>query len=142
VVEMAKPKSSGGDEPNRVDVHVGTRIRLRRTLLGMSQQELGKALGVSFQQMQKYERGINRVAASRLHDLSRVLDVPPSFFFDNIKPARVDASGSRELTAAGDALDPVSHETLGLVREYYRIGPQIRQRLLELTKAIANASVE
>jgi transcriptional regulator with XRE-family HTH domain len=145
---MAKPKPPGGrrlksKEPNPVDLHVGDRIRLRRMLMGMSQQELGKALGLSFQQMQKYERGVNRVAASRLHDLSRVLDVPLSFFFDDIKPATVDtASGSREAMAAGDALDPVPRETLELVREYYRIGPQIRHRLLELMKAIANASVE
>jgi transcriptional regulator with XRE-family HTH domain len=129
--------------PNPVDLHVGTRIRLRRTLLGMSQQDLGKAVGLTFQQVQKYERGANRVAASRLYDLSRVLDVPLSFFFDDIKLVKGDGtSGSRDEAAARDSLDPVSRETLELVRAYYRIDPQIRHRLLELTKTIANASVK
>src|SRR3979411_1138136 len=67
-----------------IDVHVGARIRLRRTLMGMSQERLGEALGLTFQQVQKYERGVNRVGASRLFDLSRVLDVPISFFFDDM----------------------------------------------------------
>ena len=67
--------------PSPVDVHVGARIRLRRTLLGMSQERLGDALGLTFQQVQKYERGVNRVGASRLFDLSRILDVPISFFY-------------------------------------------------------------
>ena len=70
------------DKPNPIDIHVGTRVRLRRTLLGMSQEKLGDALGLTFQQVQKYERGANRIGASRLYDLSRVLDVPVSFFFD------------------------------------------------------------
>src|SRR3954452_4700801 len=70
--------------PSPIDVHVGSRIRLRRTLMGMSQERLGEALGLTFQQVQKYERGVNRVGASRLFDLSRVLDVPISFFFDDM----------------------------------------------------------
>src|ERR1700757_484262 len=70
--------------PSPIDVHVGSRIRLRRTLLGMSQERLGESLGLTFQQVQKYERGVNRVGASRLFDLSRVLDVPISFFFDDM----------------------------------------------------------
>ena len=64
--------------PNPIDIHVGTRVRLRRTLLGMSQERLGNAIGLTFQQVQKYERGANRIGASRLYDLSRVLDVPVS----------------------------------------------------------------
>src|ERR1700759_1086976 len=71
-------------KPNPVDVHVGSRVRLRRTLLGMSQEKLGEAIGLTFQQVQKYERGANRIGASRLFDLSRVLDVPVSFFFDDM----------------------------------------------------------
>ncbi len=71
------------DKPNPIDVHVGSRVRLRRTLLGMSQEKLGEAIGLTFQQVQKYERGANfRVGASRLYDLSRVLDVPVSYFFE------------------------------------------------------------
>jgi len=80
------------DKPNPIDVHVGTRVRLRRTLLGMSQEKLGDALGLTFQQVQKYERGANRIGASRLYDLSRVLDVPVSFFFDDIKAETVEAA--------------------------------------------------
>ena len=82
------PNRSLGSEresrPSPIDVHVGSRIRLRRTLLGMSQERLGESLGLTFQQVQKYERGVNRVGASRLFDLSRVLDVPISFFFDDM----------------------------------------------------------
>src|SRR5690348_14474320 len=86
--EMARGEHVVGPEregrPSPIDVHVGSRIRLRRTLLGMSQERLGEALGLTFQQVQKYERGVNRVGASRLFDLSRVLDVPISFFFDDM----------------------------------------------------------
>jgi transcriptional regulator with XRE-family HTH domain len=134
------------DKPNPIDVHVGSRVRLRRTLLGMSQEKLGEAIGLTFQQVQKYERGANRIGASRLYDLSRVLDVPVSFFFDDMKPetaesGRQEASGSIEPTIAHYEPDPtMRRETLELVRAYYRIpDAQIRRRLFDLTKAIANA---
>ena len=67
-------------KPNPVDVHVGSRVRMRRTLLGISQEKLGQALGLTFQQVQKYERGANRISASRLRDISQILDVPSSYF--------------------------------------------------------------
>ena len=70
--------------PNPVDIHVGSRVRLRRTLLGLSQEKLGEAVGLTFQQIQKYERGANRIGASRLFEFSRILDVPVSFFFDDM----------------------------------------------------------
>lgn len=133
------------DKPNPIDVHVGTRVRLRRTLLGMSQEKLGDALGLTFQQVQKYERGANRIGASRLFDLSRVLDVPVSFFFDDIKAEAIEASqaepAGREPAGGGYEPDPMMRrETLELVRAYYRIpDTQIRRRLFDLTKAIANA---
>src|SRR5919107_1994508 len=73
--------------PSPIDAHVGGRVRLRRTLMGMSQEKLGDALGLTFQQVQKYERGVNRIGASRLFDLSRVLDVPIGFFFDDMPDA-------------------------------------------------------
>lgn len=128
--------------PNPIDVHVGARVRLRRTLLGMSQEKLGEALGLTFQQVQKYERGANRVGASRLFDLSRVLDVPVSFFFDDMSE-EVEAlsprliSGLAEEPAAMD-MDPMTkRETLELVRAYYRISdPQVRRRVLDLAKAL------
>src|ERR1700710_641672 len=116
--------------PSPIDVHVGSRIRLRRTLLGMSQERLGEALGLTFQQVQKYERGVNRVGASRLFDLSRVLDVPISFFFDDMPDslsANFGGAASRRSGSASDNLDPFGddtlsrRETLELVRAYYRI---------------------
>src|SRR4028119_993964 len=73
--------------PSPIDVHVGGRVRLRRTVVGWSQERLGEALGLAFQQVQKYERGVNRIGASRLFDLARVLDVPISFFFDDMPGA-------------------------------------------------------
>jgi transcriptional regulator with XRE-family HTH domain len=142
-----RPKTG---KPNPIDVHVGSRVRLRRTLLGMSQEKLGEAIGLTFQQVQKYERGANRIGASRLFDLSRVLDVPVSFFFDDMPveaaSAPVDddeAGGAEERTTGGYEPDPMAkRETLELVRAYYRINdPSVRKRLFELTKAVANAGM-
>src|ERR1700744_4827409 len=92
--------------PSPIDVHVGTRIRLRRTLLGMSQERLGEALGLTFQQVQKYERGVNRVGASRLFDLSRVLDVPISFFFDDMPDSLSATFGSPAARRATGVTEP------------------------------------
>jgi transcriptional regulator with XRE-family HTH domain len=136
------------DKPNPIDIHVGSRVRLRRTLLGMSQEKLGEAIGLTFQQVQKYERGANRIGASRLYDLSRVLDVPVSFFFDDITATTASAAEARlggmleEAPSPGYEADPMMRrETLELVRAYYRINDQqVRRRLFDLTKAIANAS--
>ena len=86
-IELVKRSSRGrtpqGD-PNPIDVHVGNRIRLRRTLLGLSQEKLASLLGLTFQQVQKYERGVNRVGASRLWDIGKVLEVPISFFYEDM----------------------------------------------------------
>ncbi len=116
--------------PRPVDVHVGRRARLRRTILGMSQEKLGKELGLTFQQVQKNERGTNRIGASRLYQLSDILDVPVSYFFDGLdQPAQ---------TAQDDPL--ARRETLELVRAYYRIkSGKVRKRIFELTKTIAKA---
>ncbi|KXV00373.1 transcriptional regulator [Gluconobacter potus] len=86
-----------------MDVHVGNRIRLRRTLMGLSQEKLGEALGLTFQQIQKYERGANRVGASRLYDLAQVLDVPIGFFFDDMQEARPSAPSSTPQPFSGSA---------------------------------------
>lgn len=135
-------------KPNPIDVHVGARVRLRRTLLGMSQEKLGEALGLTFQQVQKYERGANRVGASRLFDLSRVLDVPVSFFFDDISQ-EIEALSPRLISGIAEEplapeLDPMSkRETLELVRAYYRIvDPQVRRKVLDLAKALGAAASE
>jgi transcriptional regulator with XRE-family HTH domain len=132
--------------PSPIDVHVGTRIRLRRTLLGMSQERLGESLGLTFQQVQKYERGVNRVGASRLFDLSRVLDVPISFFFDDMPDSLAANFGglpNRRLGSHSEAQDPFGddtlsrRETLELVRAYYRItDPSIRKRVFDLIKSM------
>jgi transcriptional regulator with XRE-family HTH domain len=132
--------------PSPIDVHVGARIRLRRTLLGMSQERLGESLGLTFQQIQKYERGVNRVGASRLFDLSRVLDVPISFFFDDMpEPLAREYGGPAVRRAVGFAEpqdgfdDDALHrrETLELVRAYYRISdPSVRKRVFDLIKSL------
>ena len=138
----AEPKLTG--KPNPVDIHVGNRVRLRRTLLGMSQEKLGDAIGLTFQQVQKYERGTNRIGASRLYVLSRVLDVPVSFFFDDMAPeaagARAPASGMQDAGAIALEPDPLAkRETLELVRNYYKISnAKVRRRLFELTKSLGN----
>ncbi len=145
---MAKSKSRRGRGRGigPVDVHVGARVRVRRTLLGMTQTNLSDALGVSYQQMQKYERGMNRIGSSRLFDLSRVFDVPVEYFFDDM-PAAVAASspaqgGGRTKKPPRYEPDPMgTRETLELVRGYYKIrDPQIRKRLFELTKASGAAA--
>jgi transcriptional regulator with XRE-family HTH domain len=130
--------------PSPIDVHVGSRIRLRRTLLGMSQERLGESLGLTFQQVQKYERGANRVGASRLYDLSRVLDVPVSFFFEDIAAAGAlepHPGGLAEATEGYEADPMLKRETLELVRAYYKItDPHIRRRLFDLAKALAKSA--
>jgi len=135
--------------PSPIDVHVGSRIRLRRTLLGMSQERLGEALGLTFQQVQKYERGVNRVGASRLFDLSRVLDVPISFFFDDMPEGLANTYGahvSRRTTGFSEMQDGFTddalnrRETLELVRAYYRItDPAVRKRVFDLIKSMGPA---
>jgi len=137
--------------PSPIDVHVGSRIRLRRTLLGMSQERLGEALGLTFQQVQKYERGVNRVGASRLFDLSRVLDVPISFFFDDMPESLASAYGNQagrrstggfsETSEGGFADEALNRrQTLELVRAYYRItDPAVRKRVFDLIKSMGPA---
>ncbi len=126
---------------NPVDMHVGTRIRLRRTLMGLSQEKLGEMVGLTFQQIQKYEKGANRVGASRLYQFAKVLDVPPSFFFDDMSD---DVSGGpitglAEPDAESYDADPdpmMKRETLELVRAYYKIDDAlVRRRVFELVKA-------
>ncbi|HEY8612319.1 MAG TPA: helix-turn-helix transcriptional regulator [Roseomonas sp.] len=132
--------------PSPIDVHVGSRVRLRRTLLGMSQEKLGEALGLTFQQVQKYERGVNRIGASRLFDLARVLDVPIGFFFDDMPDSMGGvATGFRSrlagLAETQEGLeDDTLHkrETLELVRAYYRITePGVRKRVFDLIKSLS-----
>jgi transcriptional regulator with XRE-family HTH domain len=150
---MSRAEQIAGTEregrPSPIDVHVGSRIRLRRTLLGMSQERLGEALGLTFQQVQKYERGVNRVGASRLFDLSRVLDVPISFFFDDMPDSLANSLGpplNRRTTGFTETQDGFGddtlsrRETLELVRAYYRItDPAVRKRVFDLIKSMGPA---
>jgi len=129
------------NEPNPVDIHVGKRVRARRTLMGLSQSKLGKAIDTTFQQVQKYERGINRISSSRLYQIAEVLDVPIPYFFDDL-PADISGRqtpGLSDVAPAPFEGDPMANqETLKLVRAYYRIqSPLLRQRLRELVKALS-----
>ena len=130
-------------KPHPTDVHVGGRLRLRRLAVGLSQERLAKSLGITFQQIQKYERGTNRVVASRLHDLARVLDVPVSFFFDDMK----DGDLAADLPQARQEAASFSHnlmgekETLELVRSYYQISdPRVRRRFFDLIRSVGKAA--
>ena len=134
--------------PNPIDVHVGSRTRLRRTLLGISQEKLAETIGLTFQQVQKHERGVNRVNSSRLVDVANALNVEISYFFQEMS-AEVEQQtpsklmDAKKLPKMADERDPVvKRETLGLVRAYYRIPDQtVRKRLAELTKAVAKAKI-
>jgi transcriptional regulator with XRE-family HTH domain len=148
--ELVAERTEKESRPSPIDVHVGTRIRLRRTLMGMSQERLGEALGLTFQQVQKYERGVNRVGASRLFDLSRVLDVPISFFFDDMPEQLASSHGPQNSALTGrraigfaDTQDAFAddvfsrRETLELVRAYYRItDASVRKSVFDLIKKL------
>ena len=126
--------------PKPVDVHVGSRVRLGRTLLGLSQTNLGDAVGLTFQQIQKYERGANRIGSSRLYQFSQVLDVPVSFFFDDMPEAAGGSPGglSEDAPSASESDQFIKRESLELVRAYYKIAnPVVRKRIFELVKAVA-----
>lgn len=128
--------------PHPVDIHVGKRLRLRRTILGLSQEAIGNAIGVTFQQVQKYERGVNRMGSSRLFDFSRILTVPVSYFFeelDNTASSPAPLSGVAEDAAPFEHEKMSSRETLEMMRAYYRItDPHVRKRVFELIKSLAD----
>ncbi len=129
---MEPPVSPKGKHP--VDLHVGKRLRHRRWMIGMTQQQLANAVGIKFQQIQKYESGANRISASRLYDLSVALDVDVSFFFEGL--------GEDAEAPAHAGLNPelfTDKETLELVRAYYAMDEMPRRRLLELTKALSQS---
>jgi transcriptional regulator with XRE-family HTH domain len=122
-------------KPNDVDAHVGARLRQRRMLLGISQEQLAEMLGLTFQQVQKYERGTNRVSASRLFQLARSLDTPITWFFEDIESDKAAAKAASE-TEEGDPMS--RRETLELVRVYSRIDDRkVRKKLYEMAKALA-----
>lgn len=132
----------GSRRPNPIDVHVGSRVRLQRMLLGISQEKLGERLGLTFQQVQKYEKGVNRIGASRLFDLAQVLRVPVQFFYDDapIGESRVaSAGGFAERPDDGYIFDFLNtREGLELNRAFARIAdPKARRAILDLIRTLA-----
>jgi transcriptional regulator with XRE-family HTH domain len=140
VVDGEENSERGSRRANPLDVHVGARVRLRRMLLGMSQEKLGEHLGLTFQQIQKYEKGVNRIGASRLFDLSRVLGVPISFFYE-------EAPGQGKVMAPGFAEQPEesyvveflsSRDGLELNKAFVRItDPAVRRSIVDLVRSLA-----
>lgn len=134
-VDDVENDERGSRRPNPIDVHVGGRVRFRRMLLGMSQEKLGEKLGLTFQQIQKYEKGVNRVSASRLHRLAEGLKVAPTFFFDE---ASLQPSAT---SSADDDLNQflASEEGLSLMKAFQRL-PQksLRRSIVEMIEQLAD----
>jgi transcriptional regulator with XRE-family HTH domain len=135
--------TSGPRSPNPVDIHVGARVRLRRKILRLSQEKLGEELGVTFQQVQKYERGANRVGASRLWKLSEVLDVPVSFFYDGLSTEYGGQSDSPALLSEAPDQSPIvydfinSTDGVSLAKAILKIKSKaVRRQILELARAL------
>jgi len=133
-----------GKKPNPVDAHVGSRVRLRRMLLGMSQERLGESMGLTFQQVQKYEKGVNRIGASRLFQISKILDVPVQFFFEEA-PYSGDGNavrGTAEPDSEAFILEFLnSREGLELNRAFVKIGDaKVRKSVVDLVRALSGSS--
>jgi transcriptional regulator with XRE-family HTH domain len=130
-----------GKKPNPVDQHVGSRVRLRRMLLGMSQERLGESMGLTFQQVQKYEKGVNRIGASRLFQISKILDVPVQFFFEEA-PHSGDGSAARGMAEADSEAFILeflnTREGLELNRAFVKIAdPKVRKSIVDLVRALS-----
>jgi transcriptional regulator with XRE-family HTH domain len=134
-----------GRKPNPVDIHVGSRVRLRRMLIGMSQEKLGEKMGLTFQQIQKYEKGTNRIGASRLFQLAQILDVPVQFFFDEapMRSGQAGQGGFAEAKTESFLLDFLnSREGLELNRAFVRItDSKVRRRVIELVRALGDEAL-
>ena len=119
---------------NDIDLHLGKRLRRRRRLLGLTQQQLAATVGIRFQQIQKYECGANRISAARLWELSEALEVPVSYFYDGLAEAR-DKAETAERNGEGMM---ARKETMDLIRAYYQLEERPRRRLLDLAKSLNN----
>lgn len=126
--------------PNPVDRHVGSRVRMRRILIGMSQEKLGEALGLTFQQVQKYEKGTNRIGASRLQHIARHLGVPVEYFFDGAPQIELKQSGFQEAPDTNYVADFLTtSDGVQLIRAFLRIRDgKVRRRFVELAEAVAS----
>ena len=125
---------------NDIDLHLGKRLRRRRRLLGLTQQQVANAVGIRFQQIQKYECGANRISAARLWELSEALEVPVSYFYDGLAEARDRAEANPE-QQRGDGM-MARKETMDLIRAYYQLGERPRRRLLDLAKSLNGDLIE
>lgn len=127
---------------NPIDVHVGKRLRLRRTVTGISQEKLAEMLGITFQQVQKYEKGVNRIGSSRLFDIAKSLNVPVNFFFDEYEGGSSTSSKyslAEESSGFEHEDNSKNRETMTLVKAYYQISdPKVRKKALELIKSLAD----
>lgn len=126
--------------PNPIDTYVGSRIRMRRMMLGMSQEKLAAALSLTFQQVQKYEKGANRVGSSRLHLISEILDVPVSFFFEGV-PSAVDAASANKSSQNMDYVTDfiATHEGLAMARAFSKIkDARLKRRLVALVEQLTS----
>lgn len=132
-------------KPNPVDIHVGSRVRLRRNMIGMSQEKLGEQLGITFQQVQKYEKGTNRIGASRLQAIASTLDVPVSFFFEDApETTKRGGRGFEENNSTRYVVDFLnSSEGIQLNRAFVKISdPQVRRKVVDLVKALGGDGPE
>lgn len=120
---------------NDIDLHLGKRLRRRRRLLGLTQQQVANAVGIRFQQVQKYECGANRISAARLWELSEALEVPISYFYDGL--AEAQARSEAEGDQRGEGM-MARKETMDLIRAYYQLDERPRRRLLDLAKSLNN----
>ena len=129
--------------PNPIDKHVGSRVRMRRMMLGMSQEKLGDALHLTFQQVQKYEKGTNRIGASRIQQISHILQVPVAFFFEGA-PMPENMGGMAEAPSPAYVADFLStSDGLALVKAFMRIKPaNVRRRIVDLVEAMAGEETE
>ncbi|MEE4238066.1 MAG: helix-turn-helix transcriptional regulator [Anderseniella sp.] len=129
--------------PNPIDVHVGSRLRMRRMLVGMSQEKLGEHLDLTFQQVQKYEKGSNRISASRLFEMARILDVPVQFFFDDM-PGQVAGKAAAGFSEGSDSFQMTdflsSSDGAHLIRAFAEIkSPDVRRKIIDLVKAVSSS---
>jgi len=133
---MTKMKTSSVKRPNSTDAYVGSRVRMRRKVLGMSQEKLGEQLGITFQQVQKYEKGANRIGASRLQTISQVLDMPISYFFPQETPAAGGMGESGQSDYVSDFM--MSSEGIELNRAFAQIkDPKLRRKVIDLVRTMA-----
>ncbi|MEN5083930.1 helix-turn-helix transcriptional regulator [Bosea sp. TWI1241] len=130
--------------PNPIDRHVGSRVRMRRMLAGVSQEKLGEALGLTFQQVQKYEKGSNRISASRLQQIAQMLEVPVAFFFEGAPTGAAPEGGFADMAATSYVSDFLAtSEGVQLTKAFVRIrNPRVRRRVVELVEALAEDADE